>query len=283
MNLRRRGCLAIAALFFFISVFSFTTVFAAEKTNALAYKTELEAKYGMKISGEGNLLTGKDAMSYLTAYDKGMNLFTAPFIKELVGVFKKDGVTTSIRFGKYNDESDEDGSYESDGERAVIELLVESPYTGKPTMGADPQTITHEIGHMLYYGICVKYGEEKFNRDWEELNEGYPYGEWTEDDEEWEEYQYIYVSNYAATDPSEDFAEIIAYILTDPEHVHEITSDPEGFVMKAKVDFIEKIVKKYFSTFKGFAAWGYNGIQEKVVPTVPTRPTLPALPAVPAS
>ncbi|MCL6589017.1 MAG: putative zinc-binding metallopeptidase [Firmicutes bacterium] len=285
MKPKRRFDLALVAVFVCLALLTLLPVSGVVKGPASDLKSRLEVKYGLKITGEGNLLTGKDAQGYLNAFDKGMSLFGAPFIKELVAIYRKAGTTPIVKFSKYTGRDREDAFYDWDDGGVVIGLMVESPYSGKPALGLAPQTITHEIGHLIYYGICEKYGEEKFERDWTAVNdgipyrEGNPYPEWEEDEagfdsgeqavpageleeaeDGWDEeadYSYIYVSEYAATDAFEDFAEIIAYILTEPERVRKLTEDPRGAVLKAKVDFIEKTLKEYFTTFKGFFSWGY--------------------------
>ncbi|HEX3045948.1 MAG TPA: hypothetical protein VHY08_14415 [Bacillota bacterium] len=300
---RRLGLALIAVfvcliLFFHAPSFGACPASGARTVNdpAAVLKSNLEAKYGLKLLGDRNLLTGKDALSYLAAFDKAMSLFGAPFVRELVGIYQKTGETPKVRFSKYTGRDDEDAFYDWGDEGVVIGLMVESPYPGKPTMGLAPQTVTHEIGHMIYYSICEKYGAEKFEMDWIAVNDGNPYREGNPD-HEWEEnggesdspepairadderdkepeLNYVYVSEYAAYDAFEDFAEIIAYILTEPEQIREWTMDWRGAVLKAKVDFIEKMLKKYFTTFKGYSSWGTidAGIQSPTkIPTLTSK------------
>jgi hypothetical protein len=277
-------------VFVYLILFLLFPAIGARTVNgpAVALKSNLEVKYGLKLTGDRNLLTGNDALNYLNAYDQAMSLFGVPFIKELVGIYQRNGETPMVRFSKYTGRDDEDAFYDWGDEGVVIGLMVESPYPGKPTMGLAPETVTHEIGHMIYYCICEKYGAEKFERDWTSLNggipyrEGAPFQEWEEnggepdspeqavraDDDRDKEtgFDYVYVSDYAAYDAFEDFAEIIAYILTAPDTVRKLTQDPRGVVLKAKVDFIEKTLKKYFTTFKGYSSWG-NSDASNQIPT----------------
>lgn len=111
---------------------------------------------------------------------------------------------TEIRYpNQYNSDGDSVtyGVCTTDRETAVsqIEIYNQNP-DGSNDRELMERTITHEVGHNVYYNM-----PEEQQAEWDSLSSSSRYNE--------------YVSNYAMTNGREDFAESYSYYVHDPERL----------------------------------------------------------------
>jgi len=85
-----------------------------------------------------------------------------------------------------------------------IRLFIPNPGEQGVATGDNPLTVTHEFAHAFHYMLTDRYGYISMERRWLELMEGYSFAPERVNKK-------VFVSEYAATEYDEDFAETFAH------------------------------------------------------------------------
>lgn len=195
------------------------------------FKDEIEKKYGVTIVIESNIAKdNKSAYYILESVDFGMDMMPKGLVQKLVKHFKARNKKTTIKIVE-NLGSYKAGMYHSDTN--TIRLLY--------GMGLDTDKILHEFGHMLEEALGHTYGTQKLKSEYTKLNGKKNYMKWKDG------YEDTFVTGYACTNFSEDFAETFQSSIVFPDAIQSIyMKNPKAPLVK-KSELIYRLIKKQFN------------------------------------
>jgi len=132
-----------------------------------------------------------------------------------------------------------------DGDTSQIELYI--PLQGGQAIatGDNPLTILHEFAHAVQFMLANQIGYARMEQQWNSLMDGAAYGQSPADPK-------IFITQYAAVDFEEDFAETFSYIYMCNRpglgFSHRLFDEPDApNPLGKKAAYIERLIARHFT------------------------------------
>ena len=193
---------------------------------------EIRSRYGFDASSNEDFAL-RNMLSNLAFFPDGM-------IKEMTDAFRRRGITPAIRHTVTGSDDIADAAF---GE-----------VTGSASLFGNSLTLTlhysfalpHEVGHAIDWhlesiiGGCPSDGLHRFNN-------GLQYGSWVTGFD----HSDVFITAYAATSASEDFAELIDAMISNPWELYTFMDENPNASITRKVHYIADILIQHFSSLRG--------------------------------
>lgn len=207
---------------------------AAVEKRVASMRTELESRYGVKITDDFKKYLEEDLAVYMLmgsmrSLEREFQYIPEPILTAVknqmaAGKLKKLTIKLSMAHGMYFSSSD--ATY--DPKSNTICLYEESGFC-------------HEYGHMLHFKFLdKKYGAANLQSMWTAKNRGAAYGVYDYENP-------AFVTDYASTQYREDFPETFIYFVKEDHAGRDLLKYHAGSAAAQKVAYMRTLLCKTFS------------------------------------